>query len=219
MRVALGRRNINDPDSTDNVLLSYLNDFIQFTMTDDVKVFEQFGTLKFTIDQTVTSGVYTFNDVGATSDFSNISNEAFITLSVPVDASVSWNRLAVYYDPGQFFGRWGINNDTILIKGYPTEVLFYGKEFTFRTIPNTSYDVYMYGYKLIPAFSTTGDPELPFDYWIRYLAYGAAQNYSTDYRFSQEAVASIEKGFTRERRLLLTRVHNQRKMGRCQPRF
>ena len=61
MRLAIGRRNENDPDSNDSTLFRYIQDFITLTMSDDVKLFEQFGTLEFTIDETNTTGVYTFN--------------------------------------------------------------------------------------------------------------------------------------------------------------
>ena len=114
IRVILGRRNENDPDSSDSKLFDYLNDFISLTMSNDVKLFEQFGTLSFIIDETNTTGVYTFNDVGATFDFVNISLECYISLLDPVNNSVSWNYLPIYQDPGEFFAIWGINNDEIL---------------------------------------------------------------------------------------------------------
>ena len=74
MRLAIARRNANDPDSTDEVLFQYIQDFVALTMSDDLKIFEQFGTLIFTIDETNTSGVYTFNEVGADSNFVNFND-------------------------------------------------------------------------------------------------------------------------------------------------
>jgi len=219
MRLALGRRNENDPDSNDDTLHEYINDFINLTMADDVKLFEQFGTLRFTIDETNTTGVYTFNDVGADATFTNISQEAFITLTDPPEGSVSWNQLYVYQDPGVFFLEWGVNNSDILIPGYPTEMLYYGTEMTFRTIPNTSYDVIIYGYKIQPTFSSVGDPDLPFDYWMRYLAYGAAMNYARDFRFEEDKLGMLNRHFQHERKQLLTRTHNQQKQQRAYPRF
>lgn len=226
MRLALGRRNLNDPDSSVSVLGGYLNDFISLTMSDDMKIFEQYGTLKFTIDETNTTGVYTFNDVGADSNFVNISVEGFITLTDPADESISWNKLNIYQDPGQFYGYWGINNTEILTAGYPTEMLYYGTEFVFRTIPNTSYDVTIYGYKVNTEFEINedsgeivGDPALPFDYWLRYLSYGAALNYARDYRFEPETIAQIKDAFSHERKLLLTKTFNQAKLNRSKPRF
>ena len=85
MRLAIGRRNENDPDSDDTTLRQYINDFVSMTMSDDVKLFEQYGSLEFTIDED--SDVYTFNDVGADSNFTNISVEGFITLKDPEDES------------------------------------------------------------------------------------------------------------------------------------
>lgn len=219
MRLAIARRNENDPDSDDTTLFRYLNDFITLTMSDDLKVFEQFGTLTFTIDDSNTTGVYTFNDVGADTSFTNISQEAFISLTDPPDGSISWNRLWIYQDPGRFYADWGINNTDVLIPGYPTEMLYYGNEMVFRTIPNTSYQVQIYGYKIVPAFSSEGDPEIPYDYWMRYLAYGAALNYARDYRYEGEKRAMLQADFAHERKLLLTRTHNQIKMSRALPRF
>jgi len=218
MRTALGRKNENDPASSDETLFDYLNDFVSLTMPNDTKLFESFGTLTFTIDESNPTGVYTFNDVGADSDFINISQEAFISLLDPVGRSISWNQLPIYQDPGEFFAIWGINNEEILIKGYPTMMLMYGNEMTFRTIPEQPYMVKIYGYKKNSDFPSP-DVELPFDYWCRYVAYGAAVNYARDYRYSAEARGLIEATFKSERKLQLTRTHNQIKMARSMPRF
>lgn len=219
MRLAIGRRNENDPDSNDPTLLKYINDFVNLTMSDDVKVFEQFGTLSFTIDETNTTGVYPFNDVGASASFTNISQEGFISLLDPPEGSISWNRLWIYQDPGQFYSEWGINNTDVLIPGYPTEMLYYGNEMVFRTIPNTSYLVQIYGYKVVPEFSSEGDSAIPHDYWMRYIAYGAAMNYARDYRFEGDKISLLNNAFSHERKQLLTRTHNQIKMQRAMPRF
>ena len=119
MRLAVGRRNQNDPDSSDATLLGYFNDFVSLSMPNDTKLFESFGTLSFTIDETNTTGVYTFNDVGASFEFMNISAEAYISILDPVGSSVSWNRLPIFQNPGQFFGIWGINNKTFSLRDTP----------------------------------------------------------------------------------------------------
>lgn len=219
MRTAISRRNVNDPDSTYEVLVRYINDFISLTMSSDLKIFENYGTLIFEIDQTHLDGVYTFNDVGAAFQFTNISSEAMISLTDPPAGSVSWNPLQIYQDPGQFFSIWGVNNEDILIPGYPTMMLFYGNEMTFRTIPNTSYKVYLWGYKEVAELSPVGNPQLPYAYWLRYVAYGAAMNYGRDYNFSAEKMSGLQQSFLHEKKLLLTRTHEQRKISRCFPRF
>lgn len=218
MRVVLGRRNENDPDSNDQTMLKYLNDFVSLSMPNDTKLFESFGTLSFTIDESNTTGVYTFNDVGASPDFMNISQSAYISLLDPENNSISWNQLPIYQDPGEFFAIWGINNDEILIPGYPTMMLYYGNEFTFRTIPQTSYLVKIYGYKKNNNYQEP-DQLIQFDYWLRYLAYGAAVNYARDYRYEAQARSLIEATFKSERKLQLTHAHNQYKMARSVPRF
>ena len=218
MRTALGRRNENDPESNDETMLRYLNDFVSLTMSDDVRIFENFGTLSFTIDETNTTGVYTFNDVGASSDFISISQEAFISLLDPVDSSISWNQLPIFQDPGEFYSIWGINNTDVLVAGYPTNLLYFGNELVFRTIPNTSYLVKIYGYKKLNDYPDENEP-IQFDYWLRYLAYGAALNYAQDYRYEPGALAGIQKGYMRERKLRLQNTHNQIKMSRAEPKF
>ncbi len=218
MRIALGRRNANDPDSSDELFLDYLNDFISLSMPNDTKLYESFGTLSFTIDESNTTGVYTFNDVGASFQFMNISQEAYISLLDPVNNSVSWNWLPIYQDPGEFYAIWGINNDEILIPGYPTGMLYYGGELVFRTIPNTSYLVKIYGYKKNDNYPEFDSP-LQYDYWLRYIAYGAAVNYARDYRYEASTRSLIEATFKSERKLQLTHTHNQIKMSRSSPRF
>lgn len=218
MRTGLGRKNENDPDASDELFLRYLNDFVSLIMPNDSKLFESFGTLSFDIDETNTTGVYTFNDVGAEFDFINISQEAFISLRDPVNHSVSWNWLPIYQDPGEFFAIWGINNDDILIPGYPTGMLYYANEFTFRTIPNTAYRVKIFGYKKNFDYPDADEP-LQFDYWLRYISYGAMVNYARDYRYEASTLARIEANFKSERKQMLQHTHNQIKMARSMPRF
>lgn len=218
MRTALGRRNENDPDANDSTLFRYLNDFVSLIMPNDTKLFESFGTLTFTIDESNETGVYTFNDVGADKQFINISQEAFISLLEPQGRSISWNVLSIYQDPGEFYGIWGINNEEILIRGYPTGMLFYDNEMIFRTIPEQAYMVKIFGYTKNDDYPEV-NTNLQFDWWLRYIAYGAAVNYSRDYRYEPSARQMIEATFKSERKQQLTRAHNQCKMSRPMPRF
>jgi hypothetical protein len=73
-------------------------------------------------------------------------------------------------------------------------------------------------YKILPEFEATSD-ELEKPYWMRYIAYGAALDYARDYRFENESFAMIEKNFAHQRKLVLTRTHNQVKVQRAYPRF
>lgn len=233
MRIVIGRRNSNDPDSSDPTLLNYLNQFIDCNMAHDVKLFENFGTLTFTIDGTNPTGVYNVTDLAGTPGFTNYSQEAYISLYSPVDRSVSWNYLPIFQDPGEFFAIWGINNDAILVRGYPTNMLYYGNEFTFRTIPqeDTTYLVKIYGYKRVQLGQVSSeepdeddefdddDPPIPYQDWARYLVYGAAANYARDFRFEINTKNEILKDFSRERKMMLTHTHNQIKQSRAMPRF
>jgi hypothetical protein len=218
MRLALSRRNENDPDSNDTTLLRYLNNFVSLTMSDDVKLYEQFGTLSFTIDENNTTGVYEFPSGDTSILFSNTLIDALISIKNPEGSSVSWNRLLIYQNPGRFYNYWGFNNEDVLIPGFPTEMLYYGNQFVFRTIPEQEYLVNIYGYQINQDFSDA-EQTIPFDYWMRYLAYGAAKNYASDFAFDAEARQRIEMGYQRERKLLLTRSYNQRKIQIGAPQF
>lgn len=218
MRTALGRNNLNDPNSTDAKFLSYLNNFVSLTMSSNLRVKELFGTLTFTISEANTTGVYTFNDVGATNDFMSISNEGLISILDPINNSVSWNKLYIYQDPGEFFLSWGINNVDILIPGFPTAMLWYGNQMTFRTIPEQSYQVVLYGYLKNNNYASTAS-ELQYDYWLRYVAYGAAVDYARDFRYPADQRQMIEMTFANEKANMLTNTHNTIKQSRCYPRF
>ena len=150
MRLAISRRNTNDPDSDDTILLRYLNDFVSLTMGADIRLFDNYGTLRFEIDETVEDGIYTFNDIGADFEFETISQSGFISLSDPPSGSLSWVPLQIYLDPQEFYSYWGVENTDVLTLGMPTDMLFYGNQFVFRTIPDQAYIVNIYGYKKHP---------------------------------------------------------------------
>lgn len=217
MRLAVGRRNENDPDSTDAVMYQYINDFVSLKMTDDVKLFEQWGTAVLEI----TDGVDEYQWPSGLNDvnFANLSMNAIISLKEPEDESRSWDKLEIYQDPGRFFQYWGINNKDVLQEGWPTEVLYYDNTLTFRTVPNDTYLVEFYGYKINPDFDTAGNPTLSQDYWMRYLAYGAALDYARDYDMDTGKQQRLERVFSRERSLLMTRTHSLLKNQRCEPQF
>jgi len=216
MRVALGRRNQNDPDSNDDKLLQYVKDFVTLTMCNDIKVFEQYGTYEFTIDETSTDGVIQFNE---NDDFINIGGQGFVSLTTQPTDSTSWNQIWIYQDPMQFYQKWGVNNEDVLIRGYPTEMLFYGNEIVVRTLPEQSYTIQIYGYKKVMDADVQPNKGLPYDWWLRYIAYGAARDYAVDYRLSESTKQSIDREFNKQKKLMLKRTHGQRKPSSCQPRF
>ena len=218
MRRAIMRRNTNNSDTNDAMLLSYLNDFVSLKAPNDMRIVEDFGTLSFTIDDTTTDGVYTFNDVGASSDFMTISNEAFISLLDPVSESYSWQPLEIYRDPGEFFSYWGINNEDVITTGYPSEMLFYGNEMTFRTIPDDEYIVKIYGYKKRNNFDSTSE-QIPYDYLLRYWAYGAALDYARDFNYSADKLAMLERIFRSEKNNIMFDIHKNVQMKGNNPSF
>jgi len=213
MRKVLSRRNTNDPSSDFATLVRYINDFAVFTMPNISRLIEEYGTLQFDVDETVTNGVYTFNDVGATSNFTSISHTGY----------VDNNPLTIYQDPTQFYNKWDQFTTADIPTGMPIDMLYYGNEFVFRSIPDQAYTVRIFGYKQITEFpgtgTTAGDEKLPFDYWVRYIAYGAARNFAQDNNYDAERMNSIMAGFKREKYNMLARTHHQTKLNRSVPKF
>ena len=219
MRITLGRRNQKDVDSSISKFIDYLSNFLTLEMPNDIKLFEQFGTLTFKIGETPVDGVYDFNALpSANFSFSNISLEGFITPTASGTSSTSWNPLNIYQDPIEFYNKWGVSNVSVLTTGYPTDMLYYSDELVFRTIPDAEYNIILYGYKRSTAVSKENE-SLPFDWWLRYAAYGAALNYATDYRYDAKDLSRIERAFSKEKKLLLTNTHNQVKLKPGQRSF
>jgi len=186
---------------------------------DEFKIYEQFGTMTIEIDATNNAdGVYNFPGDENTPSFINVDPQVMISLTDPVGSSLSWFELQYFQDPGEFYSLWGINNESILIAGTPTQVLFYGNQLVFRTVPNDTFTVKFYGYQQLAEISSTAT-DIPFDYWMRFLAYGAAKDYAADYRLDQEATVNIERNYKRQRKLLMARTYNYKKTQRCIPRF
>jgi hypothetical protein len=213
MRRIIGRDS-NDNQATDTLMLNYLNDFVTLKMPMSMHLANQFSTLTFNIDET-TEGVYTFNDVGATTDFMDVGTEGFIF--DPNATTSSWSTIGIYRDAESFYNRWGVNNEDTLTKGMSTEVLFYDNQFVFRTIPDKTYTVKMYGYKMPAEYEGTTS-ELQFSAWLRTLAYGSSLDYANDFNYSDEKIAKIEKNYNSERKHLLTQTHSELTKKRCIPK-
>jgi len=213
MRNVLSRRNTNDPSSSDAILIRHLNDFVITAFPHITRFIELNGTLEFTINTTPADGVYTFNDVGASSDFASISLTAY----------VDNNPLNVYLNPVDFYGKWDQFTVADIPTGMPIDMLYYGNQFVFRGIPDQSYTVRIFGYTQIQEFdeSTTdaGNEDLPFSYYVRYFAYGGALNFALDNNYDDERLNKIKMGFKREKKNLMARTHHQLKIGRTKPSF
>lgn len=220
MRLVLGRRNVNDSDSSDSVFKQYLQDFVSLHMGDDIKVFEKFGAVQFNIDDTVVDSTYSLADLNLKDTFTNISTEGFIYPTTTAGDSYSYMPLEVCLDPHQFYNNWGVENYTLLNAGMPSEMLYYNDTFVFRTIPDQEYTVILFAYRTTPEFDfDDGDPEIPEAYWLRYIAYGAALLYMYDYRYSQEDIADLNRKHRDMRMLLAKRMHSQNKLTRGIPRY
>lgn len=219
MRLATGRRNENDPDSSDTTMNQYILDFYSLGMPNDLKVYELYTTFEFTVNTTPTDGVYNALDLGLGDSIINITGRGFVSLTTQPTDSASWNRLNIYQNPYDFYQKWGIRNEDVLTPGYPTDLLYYGNQIVVRPIPDQSYTIQIFAYTKNQDPDLENDPDLPYDWWMRYIAYGAAQEYARDYMIDEKRQANIEREFMKQKKRMLTRTHNQLKYSRCIPQF
>lgn len=211
MRIILSRRNTQDEDSTDDKLLSYLNNFINLKMPNDIKLLENFKTEMIEIPAGTTELPINLDS------YMNASIEAFISYSETAGESISWQVIDIFQNAGDFYSRWGIDNIDKLVEGQISEVLMYGNKFTFRTIPEKDCRMMLFVYGVSPEI--TANENIPYAYWYRYVSYGACLDYAVDYSFDENRTAVINAQFNAEKRILLNRVHGQITQERCIPRF
>lgn len=209
MRRAVNRPNTTDPDSTDTVFLDYISDFYELYMSNDVKLFNEWGIYKFDTDATVTSGNYTINDTNfVSSRFTVLRNEGW----------VDDQDLDIYQDPAVFFERWPFQDLSDIPTGQPQEMLIFNDTLYLRPIPDDTYTVRIVAYQENAALTDTTD-QIGQDFWYRYLAYGAALQYMNDFNYDATQLQLKEREFRRQRRLILQKTHTQRLNQRGKPRY
>jgi hypothetical protein len=110
-------------------------------------------------------------------------SETYVNFAQPV--YVDDLRMRYYESPADFFSVWPIDTTNVQ-PGQPTDIMFFDNKFTLRTIPDAVYTIKIYAYKVNPSFvdgSGNLDSTITIsqDYWWRYIAYGAAIDWLSDY--------------------------------------
>jgi len=207
VRNVTGRVDASDPLFTNEIMLQYIQDFIQLQSTQDVRLFKNRTWYEFTYGPTdpdpfpvnLQNIVLIDGQVGAS------------TLEPPVYADgfyVFW-----YQDPAQFYGIWP--ETQTYQPQRPTYVLYYNNELTFRGPPNKDYLIKIAAYQV--EIQITNDV-LNQDYLYRYICYGTALDIFSDFG-EMDKWRDIYPAYQRYRALVYGRTNCQYQNQRPSPEF
>ena len=207
VRNVTGRVDASDPLFTNEIMLQYIQDFIQLQSTQDVRLFKNRTWYEFTYGPTdpdpfpvnLQNIVLIDGKVGAS------------TLEPPVYADgfyVFW-----YQDPAQFYGIWP--ETQTYQPQRPTYVLYYNNELTFRGPPNKDYLIKIAAYQV--EIQITNDV-LNQDYLYRYICYGTALDIFSDFG-EMDKWRDIYPAYQRYRALVYGRTNCQYQNQRPSPEF
>ena len=207
LRNVTGRVDASDPQFTDEIMLQYLQDFIQLQSTQDIRIFKNRTWYEFTLT-TTSPDPYPV-------DLQNIilvnGNQGASTIEPPCYANgfyVFW-----YQDPAQFYAIWP--ETQTYQPQRPTYVLYYNNELTFRGPPDQDYLIKMAAYQ-VEIQITNG--LLDQDYLYRYICYGAALDIFSDFG-EMDKWREVWPAFQRYRALVYSRTNSQYQNQRPKPEF
>jgi hypothetical protein len=198
MRRVIGQNDGDDANATQTILLDYVTNFYELQFPQDLKLFDLYTWWEF--NTASGTDTYTFKDQG----YSNIGQPVYV------------NNIEInfYQDHKQFYDVWPLVDAGDESTGQPTDVLFYNDELLFRPQPDNTYAVKVLAYQ--QPQNTDSDTDLLQDYYLRYLAYGAALDYLADFG-DFETYGPVKRVFDRYRDLVLRRTAVQRLQQRPMP--
>jgi hypothetical protein len=208
LRNVTGRVDASDPLFTDEIMLQRINDFIQLSSTQDIRIFKNKTWYEFTLGVNspdpfpvdLQSIVLIDGSVGAS------------TIEPPAYADgfyVFW-----YQSPAEFYGIWP--ETQTYQPQRPTYVLYYNNELTFRGPPNKDYLIKIAAYRVEVAVNPDG--VLNADYLYRYVTYGAALDLFSDFG-EMDKWNEVYPAFQRYRALVYARTNQQYQNQRTSPEF
>lgn len=207
LRNVTGRVDASDPQFTDDIMLQYLQDFIQLEATQDVRLFKNYTWWEFNLGPTdlnpypvVLENIITVDNHQGVS---TIGSYAYANGFV-----VYW-----YEDPATFYQIWP--ETQTYQPQRPTYVLYYNNELTFRGPPDQEYLIKIQAYQL--EYQITNGT-LQADYLFRYICYGAALDIFSDYG-EMDKWNEIVPAFRRYRALVYSRTVSQYQSQRPYPEF
>lgn len=207
LRNVTGRVDASDPQFTDEIMLNYLDRFIQLQSTQDIRLFKNKTWYEFTLGPTdpnpypvvLQDLVLVDGHVGAS------------TIEPPCYADgffVFW-----YQSPQDFYAIWP--ETQTYQPQRPTYVLYYNNELTFRGPPDREYLIKMAAYQV--------EIKIEFgllntEYVYRYLCYGAALDIFSDFG-EMDKWREIYPAYQRYRALVYSRTYAQYQNQRPDPEF
>ncbi len=207
LRNVTGRTDASDPQFTDEIMLQYLQDFIQLQSTQDIRIFKNRTWYEFTYGP-------------ANSDPFPVNLQDIVLIDGQVGAStleppcyadgfvVFW-----YQSPAEFYGIWP--ETQTYQPQRPTYVLYYNNELTFRGPPDKDYLIKIAAYQ-VEIQITNGILET--DYLYRYICYGTALDIFSDFG-EMDKWRDIYPAYTRYRALVYGRTNCQYQNQRPSPEF
>jgi hypothetical protein len=218
---ALVRRIVGRNDSVDiddATINAYINDFYQLLSPQEFKAVDDFTWLEFALvtDQEDYVDGVAFN-LGASTQvsYSNLTVPAYIKNATGAASTFSY-ELNWYQDPGRFFADFS-EDATNLTTGVPQNVLFYDKSLTMRPVPDDAYNIKIAAYR-VPAELAADGSTIAHDYWFRFIAYGAAIDFLSDFGESDK-ISEVMPIYERYRTLVQSRTNAQFKSMRSIPSF
>lgn len=207
VRNITGRVDASDPLFTNEIMLQYIQDFIQLQSTQDIRIFKNKTWYEFTYGPTdldpfpvdLQNIVLVDGQVGAS------------TIEPPCYADgfpVFW-----YQSPQEFYQIWP--ETQTYTPQRPTYVLYYNNELTFRGPPNKEYLIKIAAYQVELQIS---NGVLDQDYLYRYICYGTALDIFSDFG-EMDKWREIFQAYQRYRALVYSRTYSQYQNQRPSPEF
>lgn len=207
LRNTTGRVDASDPQFTDEIMLQYLQNFIQLESTQDIRIFKNKTWYEFTLTP-ADPNPYPVN-------LQNIvlvnGNVGASTIEPPCYADgffVFW-----YQSPQEFYAVWP--ETQVYQPQRPTYVLYYNNELTFRGPPDKDYLIKIAAYQVEIQIT---DGILNQDYLYRYICYGAALDIFSDFG-EMDKWRDIFQAYQRYRALVYSRTYSQYQNQRPAPEF
>lgn len=201
VRNVTGRVDSSDPLWSNDVILGYINDFLQLIMPQEVRLYENKTWWEFSIDEN-SADPYPVD----------LQAEGFTTIG-PLVYIAGFNS-NWYQNPAVFFGRWPETQTYTAQR--PVDVLWYNNELVFRGPPDDTYSVKINAYK-VEAEIAEGT-NIDNDYFWRYVAYGSALDIFSDYG-ELDQYEKYYPVFNRYRSKVVARTNQQLMDSRTLPRF
>jgi hypothetical protein len=202
-------------DSTDvtfiNSIYPRLNRFIQYNTPSQVMDFPYFSWFQFTTVDGVEDYPVNLNDGTSPVRATALLQPPAYTFDT---SGQQMQALQFMMDPALFYNVWPQLQPQPNAR--PNYVLYYNNVLKLRPIPDDAYPIQISCYN-IPLPKDEGE-NLDFDYWYRYIAYGAGLDYFADIG-DYERWNTVLPIFNKYKADVLARVTEQLNTGRAQPRF